>query len=203
MKHGKAKLLFQLFWTFAKLSPTSFGGGYALIPLIEREVVAKRKWIKQEELVNMFALTGSLPGTVAINSATLVGYRLAGISGAIMATIGILLPTFLIVMLLSILLAVTQDTPKIRAAFTGIKIATVALIVYAGLRMGRTAITDKTGILIAAAALLLLLFTPLHPLLVIIAGAAAGIAIMPFRKKTKSSLSAPKKQEKGNIEYYI
>lgn len=151
----------------------------------------------------MFALTGSLPGTVAINSATLVGYRLAGISGAVMATIGILLPTFLIVMLLSILLALTHDTPKIRAAFTGIKIATVALIVYAGLRMGRTAITDKTGILIAAAALMVLLFTPIHPLLVILIGAAAGIVLMPFRKKPESSLPAPQKKESGNIEYYI
>ncbi|CAH0119242.1 MULTISPECIES: chromate transporter [unclassified Paenibacillus] len=203
MNKTDAKLLLQLFWSFAKLSPTSFGGGYAMIPLIEREIVTKRKWLNQEELTDMFALTGSLPGTVAINSATLIGYRTAGVAGAAVATFAILLPTFVIVLILSVLFTLMNDSPKINAAFAGIKIATVALIVYAGIRVGRTAISDKTALATAIITILVLLFTPLHPLLVIIGGAAAGMAIMPLKKKLGHSTAPRNKNEQHQIEYYI
>src|SRR4051812_20212818 len=97
------KMLFQLFWTFFKIAPVTFGGGFAMIPLIEKEVVEKRKWLKSEDVTDVFALSQSVPGAVAINSATFIGQRIGGIKGAIAAMIGVSLPTFLIVLTLGIL----------------------------------------------------------------------------------------------------
>src|SRR5690554_6291650 len=109
------RLLSQIFITFLKISPVTFGGGYAMIPLIEKEVVDKRGWMKTQEIADIFAVAESVPGAIAINSATFIGFRLAGILGAVVAMIGVLLPTFLIVMMLSIFFLQVQDHPKVEA----------------------------------------------------------------------------------------
>ena len=94
-----------------KMGPVSFGGGYALIPVIEREVVEKRKWLQAEEVTDIVAVSGSVPGAIAINSATFIGYRIAGVMGAIAAMLGILLPTLCIVAGLSICYLQLKDNP--------------------------------------------------------------------------------------------
>src|SRR3954454_9796164 len=107
------RILFQLFWTFFKIAPSTFGGGFAMIPLIEKEVVEKRKWLKSEEVADVFALSQSVPGAVAINSATFIGQRIGGVKGAIAAMIGVSLPTFFIVLILGVLYFFIQDHPKV------------------------------------------------------------------------------------------
>ena len=144
------KILFQLFWTFFKISPVTFGGGFAMIPLIEKEVVEKRKWLKSEEITDVFALSQSVPGAIAINSATFIGQRIGGIKGSVAAMIGVSFPTFLIVLTLGMLYFFIQDNPKIEAAFLAIRASIVAIIAYAAIKTAKTAIIDKTtfGIMI-------------------------------------------------------
>lgn len=176
------KLLWQIFIAFLKISPVTFGGGYAMIPLIEREIVEKRGWVSTEEIANIFAVAESVPGAIAINSATLIGYRLAGVRGAIAAMLGTLLPAFIIVVLLSIFVLQVKDHPKTEAAFTAVRSTVVALITYAAVKIGKTAIVDTVTALLAGAAIILMWYVHLHPVFLISGGAAAGIAIVQLRK---------------------
>ena len=142
--NGQWKMIVQVFWTFFKIGPVTFGGGFAMIPLIEKEVVAKRNWLKKADVTDAFALSQSVPGAIAINSATFIGHRIAGVKGAIAAMLGISLPTFLIVLSLGGIYMLIQDSPKIEAAFISIRASIVALIIFAAIKVGKTAIIDKS-----------------------------------------------------------
>lgn len=177
------RLLFSIFWSFFKIGPVTFGGGYAMIPMIEREVVTNKQWVKAQDLTDVFAVAESVPGSIAINSATFIGYRIAGIGGAIAAMSGMMIPTFFIVIGLSISFLYFKDNPKVEAAFVGIRPAIVALIVFAGFKIGKTAIFDKTTLVTVSVSILLLLFLHIHPVLVIISGALVGIILVKVKEK--------------------
>src|SRR4051812_8766650 len=117
-KH-KLMMLSQLFWAFFRIGPSTFGGGYAMMPSIEREVVVKKQWMEDKELADMMSLAGSAPGGVGVNAAAFVGFRKAGIAGAIAAVTGVTLPTLLIVIALSVFYLLFQDNPKVAAALKG------------------------------------------------------------------------------------
>ncbi|WP_028611381.1 chromate transporter [Paenibacillus harenae] len=191
------KLMWQLFVTFLKIGPVTFGGGYAMIPVIEREVVEKRKWLQSEDVADIFAVSGSVPGAIAINSATFIGYRIGGVMGAVAATIGVLLPTFCIVLLLSLFFLEMKDHPKVAAAFVSIRATIVALIVYAAYKTWKTSAVDKTTIgMIAATVALLYFFNQyIHPVILIIGGALAGIAMIWLRKKLGFKTKLHKEEE--------
>lgn len=177
------KLLWQIFISFMKIGPVTFGGGYAMIPLIEKEVVEKRKWVKTKDITDIFAVSESVPGAIAINSATFIGYRLGGVPGAIAAMTGVMLPTFVIVILLCVFFLQVQDHPKIEAAFVSIKATIVALITYAAFKIGKTAIIDRTTLMLTLITFVLMFFTPIHPVLLIVGGGFAGIVIVAVRTK--------------------
>jgi chromate transporter len=181
--NNKRKILQQLFWSFLKISPVTFGGGYAMIPLFEKEIVEKRRWMDRKEVSDVFALSQSIPGAIGVNSATFVGYRLAGVRGAIAAMLGVLLPTFMIVILLSIAFLQVRDHPLIEAAFRGIRPAVVALIVYAAYSIGKTAMVDKTSWMTLIVALGFLCILHPHPVLIIVSGGVAGIVLVRLKKK--------------------
>jgi chromate transporter len=167
---NKGKILLKLFLAFMKISPVTFGGGYAMIPLIEREVVEERKWLPSKEMPDMLALAGSAPGAIGVNTAIFIGYRIAGLPGSICALTGVMIPTFIIVVLLTVILLNFSDNPWVIAAFRGIAPAVVALILYAGYRIGKTAIIDKLTLIVAALSLLALLFLPVNPIMLILVG---------------------------------
>lgn len=173
--------LFQIFISFFKIGPVTFGGGYAMIPMIEREVIEKRKWVKSKDVSEIFAIAESVPGAIAINSATFIGYRLAGVRGAIAAMLGVLLPTFFIVVLLSILFIFVKDNPIVESAFVGIRAAIVALIAFAAYKIGLTAVYDKTTLAITLVTVGVLYFLNLHPVLVIVCGIGLGIIVVKFK----------------------
>ena len=145
IKNLNYKLLFEIFITFFKISPFTFGGGFSMIPILEVEMVDKKKWIKRDEIVDIFAVSQSVPGAIAVNSATFIGYRIAGIPGAMTAAIGIVVPTFAIIIALSVLLVSFQSNIHVQAAFKGIRPVVVALIALASYKMGKTSIEDKTS----------------------------------------------------------
>lgn len=128
-------LLFDLFLTFAKIGLFTFGGGYAMISIIEHNCVEKKKWITHDEMMNMTVIAESTPGPIAINCATFTGYKQAGFTGALMATLGMIIPSFTVIYLISIFLDNFLELTLIANAFKGIKIAVGILILDAGITM--------------------------------------------------------------------
>ncbi|WP_150275823.1 chromate transporter [Paenibacillus tepidiphilus] len=202
------KMIAQLFMVFFKLGPSTFGGGYAMIAAIEREIVDKKAWLKPEETGDMISVAGSAPGGVAVNSAAYVGYKMAGIAGAVTAVLAITLPTFSIVIILSILGLMYQDVPKVAAALKGVHAAVVALIIVAAFKIGRASLLDKSTLLLAGSCVLLLLLTPLHPLYLILGGPIAGIVIIAVKQALGRAVRTEKEADPQNtesdyLEYYI
>lgn len=191
-------MLPSIFLCFLKIGPVTFGGGYAMIPLIEKEVVERRKWLESKDVTDVFAVAESIPGAIAINSATFIGYRLAGAPGAIAAMAGVLLPTFLIVLLLSVFFMQVNDHPKVEAAFQGIRAAIVALICFAGYKIGKTAVLDKTTLGVAVATIAVLFLPHVHPVLMIVSGFFLGAVLVAIRTKLglKTKLEAHGKEER-------
>ncbi|WP_042462728.1 chromate transporter [Neobacillus dielmonensis] len=179
--NGEWTKLLQLFWTFFKISPVTFGGGFAMIPLIEREIVEKRKWLDSEDVTEVFALSQSVPGAVGINSASFIGHRVGGVKGALAAMLGVSLPTFFIVLALGISYFFIHGNPKLEAAFVSIRVTIIAIIVYAAIQTARTAIFDKTTFLIMLAGVVVLFF--IHPLLAILLGAVTGMISVFLKRK--------------------
>lgn len=182
-KRSKVKVLWELFFTFFKISPVSFGGGYAMIPLLERAVTERKKWVKKEDIADLLVMAQTVPGSIAVNTATFIGYRIAGLAGAVVGTIGIVTPTFLIIVILAALFMSFQHNPIVEAAFMGIRPAIVALIAYAAITIGKTAINNKITVMIAMVALLTFLFVPVHPIFMLLAGGALGL-LLNIRKIT-------------------
>ena len=116
----KSRILLQLFITFMKIGTFTFGGGYAMIPLIQRETVVKRKWVDDEDILNIVAIAESTPGPIAINTSTFVGYRVGGFWGAVVGTAGMILPSFVIILAISFVLKRFQDIQIVKYAFNGV-----------------------------------------------------------------------------------
>ncbi|MBI0580040.1 chromate transporter [Neobacillus cucumis] len=200
---NKWKKLFRIFWTFFKIGPVTFGGGFAMIPLIEKEVVEKRKWLNSEDITDIFALAQSVPGAVAINSATFIGKKIGGVRGAIAAMLGVTLPTFIIVLTLGIAYSLFQNNPKVTAAFLSIRVSIVALIVYAAIKTGKTAMIDKSTFGLFVAGVPILFF--IHPLFAILTGAIAGIIVTKIKGKLglKVKFDKEKETEVHDNDYFI
>jgi chromate transporter len=128
---GKLKDCLTLFLTFLKIGAFTFGGGYAMIPIIEKEMCDKHKWLKGEEILDIFAISESTPGPIAINSATFVGFRVAGTLGSFCATLGVVLPSFIIISLISLVLAEFSSLEPVKYAFVGIRAGVLALVIKA------------------------------------------------------------------------
>jgi len=186
MNHKKLKL--QLFGIFFKIGLFTFGGGFAMIPLIEREIVDKKKWITQEEMSDIVAISQSFPGVIAINSSTIIGFRIGGYSGAIFSTLGVILPSFIIITLIASIFNYAMELSIVKAALKSISVSVVALLIFAAIRYAKTSIKDKISPIITVTALLIILFTDIHPIYTIIFGIAVGLLtylIKLVRKKTK------------------
>lgn len=191
MSKNNLKKLLEIYFSFFKLGCFSFGGGYAMIPLIEHEVVEKKKWIEKEKIIDIFAVSQSIPGAIAMNSSAFVGYSIQGVTGAVTALLGNITPSVIIVLVLNILLSKFSSYPVVQSAFNGIRPAIIALIAYAGYKLGKTSIVDLTCLLIMVAAFIATFY--MHPIIMIIGGALTGITIAYVKsiyvvKKTKNDL---------------
>ena len=128
---SKAKKIFSLFVTFFKIGAFTFGGGYAMIPLIQREIAEKRKWINNDDILDIIAIAESTPGPIAVNSATFVGYKVAGVSGAAFATLGLVIPSYVIITIVAFFLDKFKHLQVVTFAFNGIRAGVLVLIIKA------------------------------------------------------------------------
>ena len=165
----------SLFLTFMKIGAFTFGGGYAMIPLIQREVVEEKKWINESELMDMIAIAESTPGPIAINSATFVGHHVGGLWGAFCATVGVILPSFAIIAAISYVLQQFERLRAVKYAFLGIRAGVLALILKAFWNMTRQIPKKAVSCCIAATAFVLAALLKLNVLVVIVLCAAAGL----------------------------
>jgi len=172
---GKLKTCLTLFFTFLKIGAFTFGGGYAMIPIIEKEMVEKHKWIKSEDILDIFAIAESTPGPIAINSATFIGYKIAGVFGSFCATFGVVLPSFTIISIISLVLREFSDIKAVQYAFNGIRAGVLALIVKALWTMYKKAPKGWVSYTVMAGAFICTAFLNISVLYVLIGCAAFGL----------------------------
>ncbi|WP_442603932.1 chromate transporter [Paenibacillus sp. KN14-4R] len=191
---GHLRQLSEIFWRFLKIGPVTFGGGYAMIPVIEKEVVEKKAWFTDQEMAEALSISSSAPGGIGVNLSAFVGYRVAGIKGAVAAVLGITLPTFIIVFLLSLVYMQFENNAKLDAAFEGIHLAIIALIFVAAWRMWKSAVMDKTTMVTAIGTVAILLLFNIHPLLVVVIGGMIGNLFIMVKVKLGLKVQFEKKR---------
>ena len=162
-------MFFQLFYTYLKIGTFTLGGGYAMLPLIQREVVDRKGWIDEEEFLNMIALAQAAPGLIAVNSAIFIGWRIGGWKGVCGAVLGAVLPSFLIILAIAMVFQEWKELPAVEAAFKGIRPAVVALIAAPLFKMAKAAKISWLTALIPVAAALLIWLGHVNPVWVILA----------------------------------
>lgn len=175
------KELFSLFLAFAKVGVMTFGGGMAMLPILQREIVEKRAWATEAELADYFAIGQCTPGIIAVNTATFIGHKRRGVWGGVFATLGVVFPSLVIIVLLAGLVGRFSHLAAVQHAFAGIRVCVCVLIFNAVVKLWRGAVKDKIGALLFALVLALSLLTPLSPALLVLAAAAAGIAVQTVR----------------------
>ncbi len=164
-----------LLGVFLKIGAFTFGGGYAMIPLIEREVVEKKKWITADDMLDIIAIAESTPGPIAINSATFVGYKTCGVFGAMAATLGVVLPSFVIISVIAAILTQFQDLEAVRFAFNGIRAGVLALILKALWSMYKKCPKSPVAYILMAGSFIAAAFTPVDVIYIIITCAVIGL----------------------------
>lgn len=166
--------LHTLFFSFFKIGMFTFGGGYAMIPLIQQEVISRRKWIEEKDFLDLLTLAQSVPGPIAVNTSVFVGYKLRGLRGAVAALLGTVLPSFAIILTIAIFFADIRQNPVVDAAFKGMRPAVVALIIGPVLSLSRG--MHRALYLVIVLSALVIWKLGWSPIYVLLLAAVAGIA---------------------------
>lgn len=180
-----AKLLGQLFLSFAKIGVMTFGGGLAMLPMLERELVEDRDWVTHDEILDYYAVGQCTPGIIAVNTATFVGYKKAKALGAVIATLGMVFPSVVIITVIAAVLSNFADIPAVQHAFSGIRIAVCALISSAVIKLAKSNVKSVAQIVIAVAAFIIIAVFGASPVVVVVGAAVAGLLLGRFGKKNK------------------
>ena len=182
---GGFALYRQLFRSFFRVGILTFGGGYAMLPILRREVIETNRWCTDEELADYYAVGQCTPGIIAVNTATFIGYKLAGIPGGIFATFSLTLPSFVIILLIAAVLQNFASYPVVINAFAGIRAAVVALIVNAVLKLLKSSVVDKITLCIFAAVTVLSVMFSVSPVVFVLAAGLCGIAVKVWGEAAK------------------
>ena len=178
-------VLLDMFFTFAKVGVMTFGGGYAMLPILQREVVENKKWATEEELMDYFAIGQCTPGVIAVNTATFIGQKKKGILGGIITTLGVVFPSLVIISLLAGVIEAFSHITWVQNAFGGIRVCVCVLIVNAVVKLLKKAIIDKFTFLIFLLVALAGCVTSLSPVVFVILAAIAGIILKALGGKQK------------------
>ncbi len=165
----------DLLLTFAKLGAMTFGGGYAMLPILQREVVENKKWVTEEEVLDYYAIGQCTPGVIAVNTASFVGYKLKGVPGAILATAGVILPSVLIITILAGVITQVSHLSWVQHAFAGIRVSVCALVTATILRISVQSVKDWLTAGAAIGAFILIAFAKLSPIIVVAMAVILGL----------------------------
>ena len=169
------ELLIRLFIAFLKIGTFSFGGGYAMLPFIQKEIVESNTWISMSEFTDIIGISQMTPGPVAINSATFVGYKVGGVIGSIIATLGVITTSFILITIINKLLSKLKESKVVKAALLGMRPVLIALIIYAFIDLAKESYVDLKSIIITLIIGVILLSKKVHPILVIVIAAILGV----------------------------
>ena len=169
------KELMNLFWTFCRIGGLTFGGGYAMLPMLQKEVVETHKWATEQELLDYYAVGQATPGVIAVNTATFIGYKEKGILGAIFATSGVVFPSLAIIMSIAGFIDSFSDLNIVQHAFSGIRVAVGVLILNALVNLVKGSVKDILGIILFVATFIISIFFNISVVYIVIASALIGI----------------------------
>ncbi len=179
------KNLWKLYLEFFKIGLFTFGGGYAMISMIQREIVEKKQWISTDELTDYVAVANCTPGIIAVNTATFVGNKRGGVIGGVVATLGVVSPSFFIIGIISHFLMEFAENPYLEHVLAGVRVAVIALVLQTLITMYRNAVKDKLGIILCLAAFVAVAFLGLSSIWMVLAGAFVGIAAKQWAEGRK------------------
>lgn len=179
------KKLLELFLAFARVGVLTFGGGYAMIPILEREIVERHGWESSEKLMDYYAVGQCTPGIIAVNTATFVGYDVAGVPGGIVATLGIVFPSLVIITVIAGVLTNFADIPAVKSAFAGIRVCVCVLLFNAVVKLWKKAVPDKAALALCLAVFILSLFVNVSPVVYVLFCAVAGILLTQWGVRGK------------------
>ncbi len=181
------KTALKLFLVFFKIGAFTFGGGYAMVPIIQSEIAEKRGWIKNEDILDILAISESTPGPIAINSATFVGYQVAGVFGSVMATLGVVLPSLIVITIVSYFFKQFITFKAVKYAFMGIRAGVLALIVKAAKNMAKACPKNAVSYIIIAASFILTAVFDVNVFVIIIGAAVVGLVYSLISEKRKGT----------------
>lgn len=171
----KKTTLLELYFAFFKVGLFTFGGGLAMLPIIEREVVTNKKWTTYEELLDYYAVSQSTPGIIMVNVATFIGYKERGLIGGIVSTLGVISPSLIIITSIASLIENFQDIPEVKSALKGIGAAVCAIMISSIIKLGKSSIKDKLGVVLCLVGFVIAYFTNLSIIYAVIIGIAVGL----------------------------
>lgn len=180
------KILLDLFLTFMRVGGLTFGGGMAMLPMLQKEVVENKGWATEEELVDYFAIGQCTPGIIAINTATFVGFKIAGLMGAICATLGMVFPSWIIISIIAMFIRNFSSYPVVQHALAGITCCVFALIVDSVIKLGKKSIKSVFAAVLCLIVFCLAMFTEVSTFILVIAAGVAGVVIVPVIEKLSS-----------------
>jgi chromate transporter len=183
----KVKEIIKYYIIFFKIGLFTIGGGYTMLPIIEKEVVEKNKWVSEEEVMDSYALAQSIPGVIAVNTATLIGSKLSGFFGALAAVLGVITPSIIIIIIVAIFFNRFIEITEVANAFRGIRIAVLSLLMATTYKMTKKTIKDIAGIVLAISSFICVMFLNVSPIYVIIASAV--ISIIFYYRKEKDNVN--------------
>lgn len=172
----KMRDYFDLFVIFARIGGLTFGGGYAMLPMLKKEVVENKGWATEEELLDYYAIGQCTPGIIAVNTATFIGYKTKGILGGIAATLGVVFPSLVIITIIAMFLRNFADIEVVKHAFAGIRVCVCMLILDAIVSLGKKSLKNVFSWILFFAAAIVTFFTDLSPIIIVIAAGIAGYA---------------------------
>ena len=181
----KKKILAKLFFSTLYLSAFTFGGGYVIVTLMKQKFVDELHWIQEDEMLDLIAIAQSAPGAIAVNVSTFIGYKIAGVLGGVIATLGLVFPSLVIIIAIAAVLGNVSELPAVKNAFAGIRVGVAVLMINSVIKLARAAIVDWKAVLIFLAVFGGAVFTPVSPMIYIVAAGVAGILLKTWEVKAK------------------
>ncbi len=177
------KIYWELICAFMRIGAFTFGGGYAMLPLIQKEIVDKKRWATEEEIMDYYAVSQCTPGIIMVNTATFIGYYLKGIPGAIVATLSVVTPSIVIISLIASILTTYSSLAIVQHALAGIRVAVCVLVLNAVIKLWKNGIKDAYGIIIFAIVLAAVSFTSISTVIIVILSAVAGLIYTTLKQR--------------------
>ncbi len=171
------KKLLSLFFTFAKIGSITFGGGLTMLPLLTKEIVEKRKWATEEELLDYYAVGQCTPGIIAVNTATFIGYYQAGVLGGILATVGMVTPSIIIILAVAAVLQQFMEYQIVASALMGIRAVVCALLAHTVITLGKKSLINAVSVVMFVIGLALCFVFDITPIIIVVLGGVAGVVM--------------------------